>query len=674
MTSSLSPLKEDESSSRIQYRAEGDEMVVVEANPALSPPHIASRLRRSRLCESTCRGVAECALALRQSGGSVPSSHPPRSLLSQSSGGRLCVAAAEGANGEPDTSAQGEARAGLHVYACECSARRGRSHVRSQPETARDSQHCGDTGRLPTPLCRAPRHPRDSQHCRDCLHRCPEPPDNRETAADNRETATDTPLLLSASAWDFQLHPETSTVPQRHPTQVVDSLMEDTESSDFLSSYDSLYSGSSATTDRGESYIDFDVVFSDGLDEASKAEEDFENVSMIPNSRLSSADHPVLIRLENEYQARRTFWHQRPGQYCRYLQEVEGRIACPNQNLLTSGGSELSSRKQDKPLERFACTEDAKPESPQGLKRQRTPETELSANWWVENEEQNLAVSEGDRIFAQKCRELQGFIKPLTELLNGLKRGRYERGLSSFQQSVAMDRIQRIVGVLQKPEMGERYLGTLLQVEMMLKIWFPSVTSSSSSPSSDDDMEEPQNKVAKHSDVGSTEQESCRLKETPLSSNQSVSRPSEGPAVDPMKTDCICCNERIQVLAKLPTMNLTWMRTTAPICNTALSQVDLSQLGRALDQDLLGQNPSSCGIIFLVQNGQASRSQPLSVVQAGKLVVPHPCKERKPERPLRSQSAPAVVLCDRHRLETQTHSRSLPNLPTCTQRPVGENT
>ena len=54
-------------------------------------------------------------------------------------------------------------------------------------------------------------------------------------------------------------------------------------------------------------------------------------------------------------------------------------------------------------------------------------------------------------------------------------------GLSSFQQSVAMDRIQRIVGVLQKPQMGERYLGTLLQVEGMLKTWFPHIAAQKSS-------------------------------------------------------------------------------------------------------------------------------------------------------------------------------------------------
>ncbi|KAK2855489.1 hypothetical protein Q7C36_007358 [Tachysurus vachellii] len=68
-----------------------------------------------------------------------------------------------------------------------------------------------------------------------------------------------------------------------------------------------------------------------------------------------------------------------------------------------------------------------------------------------------------------------GFHPTLLELLNGLKKGRFDRGLSSFQQSLAMDRIQRIVGVLQKPHIGEKYLPTLLQVEMMLKLWFPQV-------------------------------------------------------------------------------------------------------------------------------------------------------------------------------------------------------
>lgn len=83
--------------------------------------------------------------------------------------------------------------------------------------------------------------------------------------------------------------------------------------------------------------------------------------------------------------------------------------------------------------------------------------------------------TEGDLRFARKCSELNGYIRPLIELLNGLKTGRYEKGLSSFQQSVAMDRLRRIVGVLQKPDLGEKYMGTLLQLEMMLKVWFPQV-------------------------------------------------------------------------------------------------------------------------------------------------------------------------------------------------------
>ncbi|XP_076010780.1 uncharacterized protein LOC143003895 [Genypterus blacodes] len=92
--------------------------------------------------------------------------------------------------------------------------------------------------------------------------------------------------------------------------------------------------------------------------------------------------------------------------------------------------------------------------------------------------------SQGDLVFAQKCAELQGFVRPLLELLNGLKRGRFDRGLSSFQQSVAMDRIQRIVGVLQRPNIGEKYLNILLQVEMMLKLWFPQIIACSAAAAS----------------------------------------------------------------------------------------------------------------------------------------------------------------------------------------------
>lgn len=85
------------------------------------------------------------------------------------------------------------------------------------------------------------------------------------------------------------------------------------------------------------------------------------------------------------------------------------------------------------------------------------------------------SATPGDLAFARKCADLQRFIDPLHELLHGLKMGRFDKGLTSFQQSVAIDRLQRILGILQKPELGEKYLQNLLQIEVMLKMWFPQV-------------------------------------------------------------------------------------------------------------------------------------------------------------------------------------------------------
>ncbi|XP_032569225.1 circadian-associated transcriptional repressor [Chiroxiphia lanceolata] len=135
-------------------------------------------------------------------------------------------------------------------------------------------------------------------------------------------------------------------------------------------------------------------------------------------------------------------------------------------------GSPRGSRGPERSRKRPGGPDRPPPESPpsphQGGKRPR------------KGEGGDAPPSDGDRLFAQKCRELRGFIRPLAELLEGLRRGRYDRGLSSFQQSVAMDRLQRIIGVLQNPEMGARYLGTLLQVEVMLRLWFPHVASKAS--------------------------------------------------------------------------------------------------------------------------------------------------------------------------------------------------
>uniref|UniRef100_A0A3Q2TY30 Circadian-associated transcriptional repressor-like n=1 Tax=Fundulus heteroclitus TaxID=8078 RepID=A0A3Q2TY30_FUNHE len=84
-------------------------------------------------------------------------------------------------------------------------------------------------------------------------------------------------------------------------------------------------------------------------------------------------------------------------------------------------------------------------------------------------------TSAKDQVFINKCVELQCYIHPLSSILNGLRSGRYKERLSSFQESVAMDRIQRIMGVLQNPFMGEKYVDIILKMEAMLKSWFPHV-------------------------------------------------------------------------------------------------------------------------------------------------------------------------------------------------------
>ncbi|XP_034535013.1 circadian-associated transcriptional repressor-like, partial [Notolabrus celidotus] len=58
------------------------------------------------------------------------------------------------------------------------------------------------------------------------------------------------------------------------------------------------------------------------------------------------------------------------------------------------------------------------------------------------------------QLFLHKCSELRCYIQPLSSILQGLRSGRYSERLSSFQESMAIDRIQRIMGVLQNPHMG----------------------------------------------------------------------------------------------------------------------------------------------------------------------------------------------------------------------------
>ncbi|XP_014595272.1 circadian-associated transcriptional repressor isoform X1 [Equus caballus] len=214
----------------------------------------------------------------------------------------------------------------------------------------------------------------------------------------------------------------------------------------------------------------------------------------------------------------------------------------------------------------------ASPMAGSGVKRPRDGELETSLN--IQG-----YTTEGDLLFAQKCRELQGFIRPLTDLLNGLKMGRFERGLSSFQQSVAMDRIQRIVGVLQKPQMGERYLGTLLQVEGMLKTWFPHIAAQKSSLGSS------RHQLTKH-----------------FPSHQGYPTASS-PAPPKEKMDqtrlghLVLKPKQPWHLPQWPAMNLTWIHTT-PICNPPLSSPGTISFSHSP----LGTG-TSIGVILFLQHG-----------------------------------------------------------------------
>nr|XP_046250025.1 circadian-associated transcriptional repressor [Scatophagus argus] len=105
----------------------------------------------------------------------------------------------------------------------------------------------------------------------------------------------------------------------------------------------------------------------------------------------------------------------------------------------------------------------------QALKRSRSSAEECK------EQQLNSNASEKNQIFSRKCTELQCYIHPLSSILNGLRSGRYRERLSSFQESVAMDRIQRIMGILQNPCMGEKYIHIILKMEEMLKSWFPNV-------------------------------------------------------------------------------------------------------------------------------------------------------------------------------------------------------
>ncbi|KAM9825415.1 uncharacterized protein LOC133153283 isoform X3 [Syngnathus typhle] len=101
-----------------------------------------------------------------------------------------------------------------------------------------------------------------------------------------------------------------------------------------------------------------------------------------------------------------------------------------------------------------------------------------SGAFWRRNrscdDQHNSANYEAPQVTAM-CMDLQCYIQPLSSILRGLKSGRYSTRFSSFQERVAMDRIQRIMGVLQNPNMGGHFLSIIMKIEEMLQIWFPRI-------------------------------------------------------------------------------------------------------------------------------------------------------------------------------------------------------
>ncbi|XP_048829309.1 circadian-associated transcriptional repressor [Brienomyrus brachyistius] len=116
-----------------------------------------------------------------------------------------------------------------------------------------------------------------------------------------------------------------------------------------------------------------------------------------------------------------------------------------------------------------------RPEKPSGIQPQLARKRPRSGDALEPGYRKPPNGTERDELFADKCRDLHCFIRPLSSILNSLRSGRYRQRLSSFQESTAIDRLQRIMGILQNPGMGERYINILLKVEELLKTWFPNI-------------------------------------------------------------------------------------------------------------------------------------------------------------------------------------------------------
>lgn len=452
-----------------------------------------------------------------------------------------------------------------------------------------------------------------------------------------------------------------------------------------MSSCESLYSADSAASDEEDKGYDFSVFLSDSESEGEKEASGRRNARarrergvFPPQLKWTSPSLPGRdCKCRTVRPALQSSARQRPSGPCgRFPGALEGRYpsACPclaegpgslADRTLSQKRAESGRQRLIRPAGEREYPGRAAQPAAHGIKRQRSREAGT-------REAPMSPLTEGDRLFAQKCRELQGFIRPLAELLTGLKKGRYERGLSSFQRSLAMDRIQRIVGVLQKPEMGERYLGTLLQVEMMLKVWFPHVALKNSGP--DSSPAEHARKLAKQSHPTPSAGDSHRGQAT-LPREDSAQSPAPeklhlmDPAADDSKASA-AWREQARFLADWSSMNLTWMHTS-PICNPPLGLANLGHLNAAFGQALLG--PNACGVILFLHNnllGPAPVFRSTSVTPDKS--SPAYCHPKQPpgmgDAP-RCQSLPGAMATGSYALSQQSgsHSRSLPHLPTASK-------
>ncbi|XP_041650934.1 circadian-associated transcriptional repressor [Cheilinus undulatus] len=212
-------------------------------------------------------------------------------------------------------------------------------------------------------------------------------------------------------------------------------------------------------------------------------------------------------------------------------------------------------------------------------------------------------VSDRKRLLNRKCMELQCYIHPLSLILNGLRSGRYRERLSSFQESVAMDRIQRIMGVLQNPCMGEKYITIILKMEEMLKSWFPNVKLQ-------DQLADPQTEEA----VPTKKLKLSPVTVTAARSPVTISDPPAG-AKALRVTD-------LTPPGAYSASNLKWLHTS-PICSPTAEQAQAGSrhLQSPRDRDLTQDNAVSSSTDSHTKTDSVPRGPPPGKINA-------PCLER----------------------------------------------